>query len=151
MVKGYYRMIDQPDDAAVTLEHILQPHREQTVRRLQDQRTVLCIQDGTDLDYNGLAEFYESDCQEQTPAFLMTQSFFSGQSALVCSETRPCGASDGVGQSSSAWFPLAGGASRIRTGRVPSAGVARTRTMVLSETRQSRPSAFSGSARGPKV
>ena len=56
MVKGYYRMIDQPDDAAVTLEHILQPHREQTVRRLQDQRTVLCIQDGTDLDYNGLAE-----------------------------------------------------------------------------------------------
>ena len=58
MVKGYYRMIEQPDesDTAVTMEHILRPHREQTVRRLQDQKTVLCIQDGTDLDYNGLAE-----------------------------------------------------------------------------------------------
>jgi hypothetical protein len=56
MVKGYYRMIDQPDDSAVTMEHILQPHREQTVRRMQAQETVLCIQDGTDLDYNGLAE-----------------------------------------------------------------------------------------------
>ena len=55
-VKGYYRMIEQPDDSAVTMEHILRPHREQTVRRLQDRKTVLCIQDGTDLDFNGLAE-----------------------------------------------------------------------------------------------
>ena len=56
MVKGYYRMIDQPDDAAVTMDHILAPHRQQTLRRLQAQHTVLCIQDGTALDYNGLAE-----------------------------------------------------------------------------------------------
>lgn len=56
MVKGYYRMIDQPDDSAVTIEHILQPHRDQTLRRIRAQTTVLCIQDGTDLDYNGLGE-----------------------------------------------------------------------------------------------
>jgi len=54
--KGYYRMIDQPDDSAVTMENILRPHRERTVRRMKAQRTVLCIHDGTDLNYNGLAQ-----------------------------------------------------------------------------------------------
>jgi hypothetical protein len=53
-VKGYYRFIDMPDDSAVTMANILLPHRERTVRRMQQQRTVLCIQDGTDLDYSGL-------------------------------------------------------------------------------------------------
>ena len=56
MVKGYYRMIDQPDESGVTPDNILASHREQTLRRMQTQQTVLCIQDGTDLDYNGLAE-----------------------------------------------------------------------------------------------
>ncbi len=55
MAKGYYRFIDQPDDSALTMENILLPHREQTLRRMQAKKTVLCIQDGTDLDYNGLA------------------------------------------------------------------------------------------------
>lgn len=55
-VKGYYRLIDHPDTAAVSLPHLLAPHRERTVRRMQGQRTVLCIQDGTDLDYTHLAE-----------------------------------------------------------------------------------------------
>lgn len=50
-VKGYYRLIDQPDDSAVTPENILQPHRRRTVRRLRAQDTVLCIQDGTDLNF----------------------------------------------------------------------------------------------------
>ena len=54
-MKGYYRLIDQPDESAVTMENILLPHREQTVRRMQAHKTVLCIQDGTDLDYNGAA------------------------------------------------------------------------------------------------
>lgn len=53
LVKGYYRFIEQPDDSAVTMENILQPHREQTIRRMQGQKTVLCIQDGSDLNYNG--------------------------------------------------------------------------------------------------
>jgi hypothetical protein len=55
-VKGYYRLIDAPDESAVTMANILRPHRERTLRRMQGQRTVLCIQDGSDLDYNALAE-----------------------------------------------------------------------------------------------
>ena len=56
LVRGYYRLIDEPDEAAVTMENILLPHREQTIRRMQAHKTVLCIQDGSDLDYNGAAE-----------------------------------------------------------------------------------------------
>jgi len=55
-VKGYYRLIDSPDESAVTMANILRPHRERTLRRMQGQRTVLCIQDGSDLDYNGVVE-----------------------------------------------------------------------------------------------
>jgi hypothetical protein len=56
LVKGYYRFIDQPDESALTVENILLPHREQTLRRMQAETTVLCIQDGTDLNFDGLAE-----------------------------------------------------------------------------------------------
>jgi hypothetical protein len=56
LVKGYYRFIDQPDEAALTVENILLPHREQTLRRMQAEATVLCIQDGTDLNFDGMAE-----------------------------------------------------------------------------------------------
>jgi hypothetical protein len=38
------------------MANILLPHRERTVRRMAGQRTVLCIQDGTDLNYTGLSE-----------------------------------------------------------------------------------------------
>lgn len=55
LVKGYYRMIDQPDEAAMTLDAILAPHRERTVQRMLAQPTVLCLQDGTDLNYNSLS------------------------------------------------------------------------------------------------
>jgi hypothetical protein len=53
-VKAYYRLIDKPDDSAVTMANILLPHREQTTRRMKAEGTVLCIQDGSDLDYNRL-------------------------------------------------------------------------------------------------
>lgn len=53
-VKAYYRMIDQPDEAAVSMENILKPHRERTIRRMEGQKTVLCVQDGSDLNYNNL-------------------------------------------------------------------------------------------------
>ena len=56
VIKGHYRLLDQPDDSAVTMENILAPHRRQTLRRMQAEKTVLCLQDGTDLDYNGAAE-----------------------------------------------------------------------------------------------
>jgi hypothetical protein len=55
-VKAYYRLIDHPDKEAISMEHILRHHRERTVRRMKDQRTVLCIQDGSDLEYTSLAQ-----------------------------------------------------------------------------------------------
>ena len=51
VVKGHYRLIDQPADTEVTVEHILAPHRERTVQRMQSQSTVLCVQDGTSLNF----------------------------------------------------------------------------------------------------
>lgn len=53
-VKGYYRLIDHPDESAVNMENILLPHRERTIQRMRGQKTVLCIQDGSDLDYSNL-------------------------------------------------------------------------------------------------
>jgi len=53
-VKGYYRFIDKPDDSAVSMENILQPHRERTTRRMKAEKIVLCPQDGSDLNYNTL-------------------------------------------------------------------------------------------------
>lgn len=55
-VKGYYRMIDAPEDSAVTMANILCPHRERTAGRMKGQHRVLCIQDGTDLDYTTLSQ-----------------------------------------------------------------------------------------------
>jgi hypothetical protein len=55
-VKGYYRLIDQPDDSQVSVAAILEPHRARTVQRMKAHQTVLCIQDGTDLNYTGLAQ-----------------------------------------------------------------------------------------------
>jgi len=55
-VKGYYRLIDHPEASAVSMAAILRPHRAQTLRRMQGQRRVLCVHDGSDLDYTGLAQ-----------------------------------------------------------------------------------------------
>jgi hypothetical protein len=54
-VKAYYRLIDHPNEEAVSMDRILEPHRRRTVQRMKGQRTVLCIQDGSDLDYTSLA------------------------------------------------------------------------------------------------
>ncbi len=51
MVMGYYRMIDQPADSEVRPENILAPHRARTLRRMQGKEVVLCLQDGTDLNF----------------------------------------------------------------------------------------------------
>ncbi len=52
--KGYYRMIDQPETSAVTMPNILAPHRQRTARRMMGQNVVLCIQDGSELNYTNL-------------------------------------------------------------------------------------------------
>lgn len=56
VIKAHYRFIEQPDESAVNMDNILLPHREQTIRRMMAHKTVLCIQDGTNLDYNGVAD-----------------------------------------------------------------------------------------------
>ena len=53
--KAYYRLIESPDDSAVDMTNILLPHREQTIRRMKGQPVVLCIQDGSDLNFNNLS------------------------------------------------------------------------------------------------
>ena len=51
MVKGHYRLIDQPADSEVSVEHILAPHRERTLQRMGSEDTVLCVQDTTSLSF----------------------------------------------------------------------------------------------------
>ncbi|MDE2826716.1 MAG: IS4 family transposase [Bacteroidota bacterium] len=50
-VDGYYRLIEQPEKTAVTVESILAAHRQRSIQRMRSQRTVLCIQDGSDLNF----------------------------------------------------------------------------------------------------
>jgi hypothetical protein len=54
--KAYYRLIESPDDSAINMTNILLPHREQTIRRMKGQSVVLCIQDGSDLNFNNLSQ-----------------------------------------------------------------------------------------------
>ena len=51
VVKGHYRLIDQPADSEVTVEHILAPHRQRTLQRMQSESTVLCVLDGTSVNF----------------------------------------------------------------------------------------------------
>ncbi len=49
-VAGFHRMTGSPDGSEVTVPDILATHRGRTVQRIRGQRTVLAIQDGTDLN-----------------------------------------------------------------------------------------------------
>ena len=51
LVKGWYRFLDHPAESALSVENILAPHRERTLGRMQGQDVVLCVQDGTDLNF----------------------------------------------------------------------------------------------------
>ncbi len=61
-VKGYYRMIDHPDDSEVTMAAILAPHQQRTAQRMMGYPTVLCIQDASDLNFANL-----EDCEGLGP------------------------------------------------------------------------------------
>ena len=50
-INAFYRLIEKPEESEVTVENILAPHRERSVCRIRGQRTVLAIQDGTDLNF----------------------------------------------------------------------------------------------------
>ena len=52
-VKGHYRLLESKEkDSKVTPENILGPHRERTIERMRSQKVVLCVQDGTKLNYS---------------------------------------------------------------------------------------------------
>ena len=51
LTKAYYRLMDKPPDSPVTAANILAPHRARTLKRMRAERTVLCIQDGSDLNF----------------------------------------------------------------------------------------------------
>jgi hypothetical protein len=56
-VKAYYRFIGLPDaEEAVTMQAMLAPHRQRTLQRMMAQPLVLCVQDGTELNYTNLAQ-----------------------------------------------------------------------------------------------
>jgi hypothetical protein len=55
-MQGYYRFIEHPDEDAVSMQAILRPHVERTVKRIRTQRRVLCPQDSSDLDFTNLKE-----------------------------------------------------------------------------------------------
>ena len=50
-INAFYRLIEMPAESAVSVGNILAPHRERSVQRIRGQRTVLAIQDGTDLNF----------------------------------------------------------------------------------------------------
>ncbi len=52
--KAYYRFIDKPDNSAVNMNNIIQPHRIQTIRRMKGQKIALCLQDSSDLNFSTL-------------------------------------------------------------------------------------------------
>ena len=53
-MQGYHRFIEHPDRDAVSMETILQPHRQRTIKRMRNEPRVLCPQDTTVLDYSSL-------------------------------------------------------------------------------------------------
>jgi len=55
-IKGYYRLIDRPALSEVTMANILAPHQSRTRQRIANESRVLCVADGTTLDYTGLAD-----------------------------------------------------------------------------------------------
>lgn len=55
-IKSYYWMIEQRDDAQVTMAAILAPHQLGPALRMKAQSAVLCIQDGTAVNYSTLVQ-----------------------------------------------------------------------------------------------
>ena len=50
-VDGYYRLIEKAEDGKAKVKDLLAPHRERTIQRMRDRRTVLCVQDGSDMRF----------------------------------------------------------------------------------------------------
>ena len=90
-VKGYYRMIDKPDDSALNAQAILAPHRERTVQRMMGQSIVLCIQDGTDLNYNQLDQCIGLGVLSKNQTGAKTRGLHLHSTFVVSTEGLPLG------------------------------------------------------------
>ena len=90
-VKGYYRMIDKPDDSALNAAAILAPHRERTVQRMMGQTCVLCIQDGTDLNYNQLDQCIGLGVLSKNQTGAKTRGLHLHSTFVVSTEGLPLG------------------------------------------------------------
>ena len=90
-VKGYYRMIDKPDDSALNIGAILAPHRARTVQRMMAQPTVLCIQDGTDLNYNQLDQCIGLGVLSKNQTGAKTRGLHLHSTFVVSTEGLPLG------------------------------------------------------------
>ena len=51
-INASYRMIEVPAESEISPSTILAPHRERSIQRIRDRKTVLAIQDGTDLNFS---------------------------------------------------------------------------------------------------
>ena len=51
-IRGHYRFIEKANEQGITPEHILAPHRSRTIERMRTEKTILCLQDGTDINYS---------------------------------------------------------------------------------------------------
>ena len=86
--KAYYRMIDQPETSALTMPNILAPHRQRTARRMMGQKTVLCLQDGSELNYThldsctGLGELKANQTGAKTMGLNLHSTFAVSTSGL---------------------------------------------------------------------
>ena len=90
-VKGYYRMIDKPDDSVLNAQAILAPHRERTVQRMMGQSIVLCIQDGTDLNYNQLDQCIGLGVLSKNQTGAKTRGLHLHSTLVVSTEGLPLG------------------------------------------------------------
>lgn len=90
-VKGYYRLIDKPDDSALNAQAILAPHRARTVQRMMGQPTVLCIQDGTDLNYNHLDQCIDLGVLSKNQTGAKTRGLHLHSTFVVSTKGLPLG------------------------------------------------------------
>ena len=72
-VDGFYRFIEKAAVHGIDVDAILAPHRERSIQRMRSQRTVLAIQDGTDLNFarrpgcEGLGVIGHNQTRAKTP------------------------------------------------------------------------------------
>lgn len=87
-VKGFYRLIDTPEESPVTMKAIMQPHRDRTIRRMKSQSEVLVLHDGSDLNFatrikcKGLGYIGKNQTQSKTLGLYLHTSFVTSPTGV---------------------------------------------------------------------